>query len=130
MRLSLFLLYLTCLIFGSQNTAHAGAKPARDNTVYNNKPSHNEQTRIYLHIDSRVSPLTTISVYTAPEIIAEERDDEDHSDQLYKQVKPVYSFQYYYLPHFFTGCTASKTFISPSLSPAIDRYLLIRVLRI
>lgn len=130
MRLSLFLLYLTCLIFGSQNTAQAGVMPVRDNTVYNHKPSHNDQTRIFLHIDERVTPLTTITKYDAPEIIAEEREDEDHTNQPVKQVKPVYSFQSYYLPQIFTDRSDSETFISPGLAPTIDRYLLIRVLRI
>lgn len=130
MRLSLFLLYLTCLIFGSQHTAHAGVMPVRDNTVYNHKPSHSDQTRIFFHNDSRVSPLTTISTYNAPEVLAEEREDEDHTDQLYKQVKPAYSLQAYYLPQIFTDRSDSEICISPALSFATDRYLLIRVLRI
>lgn len=130
MRLSLFLLYLSCLIFGSQSTAHAGVMSVRDNTVYNHKPSHKDQSLIFLHTDLRVTQPPTISKYNAPEVIAEEREDEDHTDQLYKQVKPAYSFQSYYLPQIFTDRSDREKFISPGLSPAIDRYLLIRVLRI
>jgi hypothetical protein len=131
MRLSLFVLYLSCLIFGNINPAQAGVMTVRDNTVYNHKPSHNDQTRIFLHTDFRISPQTTIDNYAAPEVIAEEREDEDCTNHLYKNVKQSsYNFQSFYLPFTFNTAEHSQTFSSPNLATTVDRYLLIRVLRI
>lgn len=131
MRLSLIILYMSCLIFGYTNTTLAGVINERDNTVYNHKPSQSERTRIFLHTKFKIRPLTTVSGYTIPELIAEERDDEDHTDQLLKQgKKPAYGSSLTYFAPVITALPDNLFFISCNLSPATDRYLLLCVLRV
>lgn len=131
MRLSLFILYLSALLFGNTSTAHAGAISVRDNTVYNHKPSHNDQARIFFHADFKISPQTTITTYSAPEVLAEEREDEDITDHLYKQVKNTGDFSpHFHLPVSLPAFQHTPVYTAYKNFPVANRYLLIRVLRI
>ena len=131
MRLSLFILYLSALVFGNTGTAHAGAIVVRDNTVYNHKPSHNDQARIFFHADFKISPQTSITTYNAPEVLAEEREDEDITDHLYKQAKHTgNNTPLFRLASPTPACQHKPLYPVYKKFTVADRYLLIRVLRI
>ncbi len=131
MRLSLFIVYLSALILGNFGTAHARVTSVRDNTVYNHKPSHNDQARIFFHADFRLSPQTTITGHVTTEVLAEEKEDEDFSNHLHKQVKHTGNissvFSQIFSPHQFQY---RNTFVTPEIFIGTNRYLRICVLRI